>query len=111
MRGKRRRLGMTVVRNSASSLSKAKAASASARKASIASSLCKKLAVSSTRNGGSATLPCGPRGLPAALACLVTGPRTTRLEVGDGDVGILGPPGSDVFQPAPGVVDQQQVDA
>src|SRR5665213_323486 len=111
MCGKRRRLGMTVARNSASNLSYAKATSASVRKTSIASSLSRKLAVSSTWNSGSATLPCGRAGLHSAFDGWPGVALAALLEPCDGDIRVLGASRNDVFQPAPGIVDQQQVDS
>lgn len=97
--GKRRRLGMTVPRKSSSSLSSANAASACVRKASIASSLSRKLAVSSTRTSGSATLARSPGGLQCSLAADRSRGGAPRLQCGDGGIGVARASGGDVRQP------------
>src|SRR5574337_546459 len=102
MRGNRTRFGMTVARNSESRSSNANAASASVRNASMLSRRSRKLAVSSTRQTPSATLLGGPAGIGAGPAL---------LKSGHGSVSLLRTPGLDVGQSAPGVFDQQQVDA
>jgi hypothetical protein len=73
----------------------------------------RKLAVSSIRNNRSATCPRGRTGLHAAFPFLVhriAGLGTTLLQLCDGGIGVLRPYCDDVFQTAPGVVDEQQVD-
>lgn len=99
MRGNRAKLGISVARSSASRSSKAKAASASVRNAAMATSLFRRLAVSSTRYSASATLlggfaSLGGRGTSAVL-----------LKLDDGSIGAAGAARLDVGDAAPGIVD------
>jgi len=76
---------------------------ASARNASMKSSRWRKLAVSSTWQSRSAT---PLRVLAAGRGCC-----PAPLQLGDRRLRLLGAAGSDVFKPAPGIFDQQEVDA
>src|SRR5689334_10206608 len=102
MRGNLARLGITGARSSASRSSKAKAAFASTKNAAMASRRSRKLAVSSTRQASSATLPGSLAG---------GGSGSALLNSGEGSIRRVGTACLDVGQSTLGIVNQQQMDA